>query len=207
MKKTPFPTRIGALVLALGLLGLTNGAMGQGKADIGKPSFDALPSPDVNVGKSKAFKPKDWLEIEVGITLPAQNREQKEIGFVNSVLVKWYVAMKDKASKKIVLLNKDVNHINVPVDEEFYASVYLSPNTLKRLTGGSSGGKGDVEAIGVEVFVDGVKVGEESVKQKAGWWKSSSSLGRGDAFPLLNKNETPFKPFWWDRYAEIEERR
>jgi len=25
--------------------------------------------------------------------------------------------------------------------------------------------------------------------------------------PLLNKNETPFRAMWWDRYAEISEQR
>jgi hypothetical protein len=58
------------------------------------------------------------------------------------------------------------------------------------------------------VLVNGVKVGEESTKGVAGWWNSASDkISRTEKIPLLNKYETPFKIFWWDRYAEIEERK
>jgi len=205
MKNLSFLLRsglIGALVLAGPL-------HAQQVADVGNPEFDDLPSPDINVGKSKNFRPKDWLEMEVGLRIPAQNRQQEEIGFLDRVLVKWYVAIEDKTTGRPVLLTKDVNHVNFPVDEETYSSVYLSPNTLKRLTGSDRAGKGAVEAVGVEVFVDGVKVGQASEGQalrNPPWWQSAS-LSRGDRFPLLSKPETPFKMLWWDRYAEVEEER
>ncbi len=178
----------------------------QEKATVSSVEFDNLPSPDLPGTKNKSFKPKDWLEVEAGITIPPQTREQKEVGFLDRVLVKWYVAVEDKVSKRTVLLTKDVTHINVPVDEEFYSSVYLSPNTLKRLTGKDRAAKTAVEVVGLEILINGVKVAEETSKMKAGWW-NSPNLARGDRFPLLNKSETPFKIYWWDRYAEIEEQR
>lgn len=175
-------------------------------ADIGSLEFDDLPSPDVQTGKDKSFKPKDWLEVEAPLKIPAQNSQQKEAGFLDRVMVKWYIAVKDNASKKTVLLTKDINHVNIPVDEEIFSSVYISPTTLKRLTGSDRAGKSAVEVVAVEVIVDGVKVGEATSKSKSGWW-NSPSLSRGDRYPLLSKNETPFEMLWWDRYAEIEERR
>jgi len=39
-------------------------------------------------------------------------------------------------------------------------------------------------------------------KSKGRWWDKLTPYKK---IPLLNKNETPFKFFWWDRYAEIEE--
>ncbi|BCX46532.1 hypothetical protein HAHE_04400 [Haloferula helveola] len=191
---------------ALLFIGASDSLNAQGKVSVGKLEFDNLPSPDLQGTKNKSFKPKDWLEVEVGITIPAQNKTMLDSGFVDRVLVKWYVAIKEKASGRPMLLTKDINHINVPIDEEFFSSVYLSPNTLKRLTGSDRAGKSAVEAIAVEVLLNGVKVAEESEKMKSGWW-NSPSLARGDRFPLLNKSETPFKMYWWDRYAEIEEER
>lgn len=207
MKTNPFFPR--NVVLGLGALlafGLSAELSAQGKVDIGSLEFDELPSPDLGGTKNKSFKPKDWLEVEAELKVPAMNREQQETGFVDQVVVKWYVAVKEKASGRVVLLTKDITHINVPVDEEVFTSVYLSPNTLKRLTGSDRAGKNAVEVVALEVLVNGVKVGEETSKMRSGWW-NSPNLARGDRFPLLNKSETPFKIYWWDRYAEIEEKR
>jgi hypothetical protein len=179
----------------------------QDKAQLGTLLFDDLPSPEVNTGKAKSFKPKDWLEVEVSIKIPAANAEQKKIGFHNQVTVKWYVAMDNPDAKGVIKLTKTINHINVPVDEEIYSSVYMSPSSLKRLTGKDKAGKSAVKAVGVEVLVDGVKVGEAADKQKVGWWNSGSLSDQSDKFPLLNKNETPFAMLWWDRYAEIQKER
>lgn len=181
-------------------------ALGQDKAKISNLSFDELPSPDLPGTKNKSFKPKDWLEVEAGITIPAMNREMAESGSLDRVLVKWYVAIEEKSSGKPILMTKDITHINVPIDEEFYTSVYFSPNTIKRITGSDRAAKNKVKVVALEVLINGVKVAEETSSMKSGWW-NSPSLSRGDRYPLLNKYETPFKVYWWDRYAEIEERR
>lgn len=182
-------------------------AHAQGKADVGNLVFDDIPSPDVQTGKAKSFKPKDWLEVEAGIKIPATNAEQKKSGFINQVTVKWYVAVKNPEGKGVLKLSKTINHINVPVDEEIFSSVYLSPANIKRLTGKDKAGKSAVEAVGIEVLVDGEKVGQGAVKQKEGWWSAGSLSEASDRFPLLNKDETPFQMLWWDRYAEIQKDR
>ena len=176
----------------------------QGKGEISPPVFDNLPSPEVQTGKSKTFKPKDWLEVEAGIKIPAANAEQKKAGFINQVTVKWYVAVKNPEGKGVIKLSKTINHINVPVDEEVFSSVYMSPSALKRLTGADRASKGAVEAVGIEVLVDGEKVAQAAVKQKEGWWNAGSLSDQSDQFPRLSKDETPFQMLWWDRYAEIQ---
>ena len=192
-----------AAVLSL----LTATANGQGKGEISNVTFDNIPSPEVQSGKSKSFKPKDWLEVEAGIKLPAGNAEQKKAGFINQVTVKWYVAVKNPEGKGVIKLAKTINHINVPIDEEIFSSVYMSPSALKRLTGSDKASKGAVEAVGVEVLVDGEKVAQSAVKQKEGWWNAGSLSDQSDKFPLLNKDETPFAMLWYDRYAEIQKER
>lgn len=199
----PTALSVGALIFLPFAAGVADA---QGRADVEKPSFDELPSPDLDGTKRKSFDPKDWLEVESEIEIPPLNREMAEVGFIDRVLVKWYVAIEEKASGRPVLLTKDITHVNVQVEEPFYSSVYLSPNTLLRLTGDERAAKNKVKAVALEVLVNGVKVGEATDGEGSGWW-NAPSLSRGDRFPLLNKNETPFKVYWWDRYAEIEEER
>lgn len=173
------------------------------KVEGGKPSFDDLPSPEFSGGKQKPFKPKDWLEIEASLKVqmspapPSQTAER--------ILVKWYVAVEHPDKKgSYLLLTKDVTHVNVPLEEEIYTSVYLSPSSVKRLTGSDRGGKKAVYLVGYEVLVNGVKVAEESDKSKPGWWNvASDKISRSDTVPLLDKSESAFAKMWWDRYAEV----
>src|SRR5688572_23341199 len=80
-------------VSAAALLAPAASAQGQ-KADVGKPVFDDLPSPDVKTGKDKTFKPKDWLEVEASIKISG-TEEEKKIGYINSVTVKWYIGLRN----------------------------------------------------------------------------------------------------------------
>jgi hypothetical protein len=203
--RRPALAAIAASVAAFSFLAAP--AHAQGKAEVGNMIFDDIPSPEVSTGKSKSFKPKDWLEVEAGIKIPATNAEQKKAGFIDQVTVKWYVAFKNPDGKNFIKLTKTINHINVPIDEEIFSSVYMSPSMLKRVTGKDKAGKGDVEAVGVEVLVNGEKVGTAAQKKPDKWWESGSLSDQSDKFPLLNKDETPFAMLWWDRYAEIQKER
>lgn len=188
---------------ALGIL-TSNTANAQAfKVEGTTPAFDDLPSPEFSGGKQKSFKPKDWLEIEASFTI--QMKPEPPSKTAERILVKWYVAVQhpDK-SGSFLLLTKDITHVNVPLNEEIFSSVYLSPASITRLTGSDRGGKAAVELVGYEVLVNGEKVAQESNKREAGWWNTASDkISRSDTVPLLNKTETPFANHWWDRYAEI----
>ena len=121
--------------------------------------------------------------------------------------MKWFIAVKNpEKPSTMLLLTKDIEHVNAPLDEDIYCSVYLSPASIKRLTGSDKGGKGAVEIVGYEVLVNGEKVAQETSKFQAGWWsKASDKISRSETVPLLNKSETPFSTMWWDRYAEVSE--
>ncbi|MFC4992789.1 Amuc_1102 family pilus-like protein [Rubritalea tangerina] len=181
-----------------------------GNAEASDPKFDTLQSPVVGGNtERKSWKPKDWLEAEVKfkVEMPKTYRQS----FVDSVTVKWYVAVKPEGSRDVYILEKEVEHVNVPVGEDVYSSVYLSPSAIKRISGSDRASKGVIEAIGGEVIVNGTT--RESNKkryfaygEKVGWW-TKTKASRLDRVPLLNKNETPFKFLWWDRYAEIKPER
>ena len=172
-----------------------------------KPSFDDLPSPEFSGGKQKSWKPADWLEIETKIQVSLSPEPRSKTA--ERLTVKWYVAVKNpEKPSTMLLLTKDVEHVNVPLDEEFYSSIYLSPASVRRLTGTPEGGKGAVEYVGYEVLVNGEKVAQETNKGKVGWWNmASDKISRSDTVPLLNKAETPFSNMWWDRYAEVSAER
>lgn len=172
-----------------------------------KPEFNDLQSPEFSGGKQLQFKPKDWLLIESKLKVSMSPEPKSKT--CDKLSVKWYVAVKnpDKPGT-MLLLTKDVEHVNIPLDEEVYVSVYLSPASIKRLTGLDKAGKGAVEAVGYEVLVNGEKVASDTTKFKVGWWAAASDkISRSDAVPLLNKSETPFANMWWDRYAEVEQTR
>jgi hypothetical protein len=174
------------------------------KVEPEKPAFDDLPSPDFNVSKTKAFKPKDWLEIEASFKI--QMAPEPPSKTAERVMVKWYIAVEHPEKKgAYLLLTKDITHVNVPLNEEIFSSVYLSPASIKRLTGRDRAGKSVVNLVGYEVLINGEKVAQEtSGASKAGWWNTTSDkISRSDTVPLLNKMETPFANLWWDRYAEV----
>lgn len=168
-----------------------------------KPAFDDLQSPEFSGGKQKGFKPKDWLEIEVKLKVDLAPEPKSKT--CDRLTVKWFVAVKDtEKSGSMLLLTKDVEHVNIPLGEDVYCSVYLSPASIKRLTGSDRAGKSVVEAVGYEVLIDGRSVASDTTKFKVGWWNAASNkISRSEAVPLLDKSETPFSNMWWDRYAEV----
>jgi hypothetical protein len=179
-------------------------AFGQSAKVVGeKPSFDDLPSPEFSGGKQKAFKPKDWLEIETKLKISLSPEPKSKT--CEKLTVKWYIAVKNpEKAGSMLLLTKDIEHVNAPLDEDIFCSVYLSPASIKRLTGSDKGGKNAVSAVGYEVLINGEKVATETDKFKAGWWNAASDkISRSESVPLLNKSETPFSTMWWDRYAEV----
>lgn len=182
-------------------MGSASGQAAKVTAD--KPAFDDLPSPEFSGGKQKGFKPKDWLEIETKVKVSMSPEPKSKT--CDRLTVKWYIAVKNpEKSGSMLLLTKDVEHVNVPLEEEVYCSVYLSPASIKRLTGADRAGKGAVEAVGYEILINGVKVAEDTTKFRAGWWNAASDkISRSDSVPLLSKSETPFSNMWWDRYAEV----
>lgn len=194
------------LVIAAGMFFSADSLMGQQyKLDIDDPSFDSLESPDIggNTGVKK-FTAGEWLEAEVNFKIEASD---KKALFVDNVTVKWYFAVENPDGKGFLLLSKEVEHINVPVGEEIYTSVYLSPTSVKRLSGGDRASKNILSHVGGEILVNGVvpvkQSGQFTSKDKPGWW-NAAGLSAYDKIPLLNKDETPFKFLWWDRYAEIK---
>lgn len=150
-------------------------------------------------------KPKKWADFEIPFKVEAAPAPKS--GYIDSLTFKFYLAVinPDRA-RQYLKLYKEVKYVNVPVGEVTYASVYLSPSSVKRITG-SEGGRGKwVKYQGVVVEYNGKVVATYSSERgkKEKWWEiQSPNLVETSYFPLLNKDETPFSIFWYDRYPEI----
>ena len=182
----------------------------QYKIDVSKPDYDGLYSPivDGNTGV-KRWKPKEWLEVELKLKIESSDRKETH---ADRVTVRWYIAAKvtEGTTTKVRVLEKEVDYVNVPLKEDIYVSVYLSPSAIKRISGRDNAAKSILEGVGGEVMVNGSQPVKNSgifstlPESKGKWW---DSMARYNKIPLRNKNETPFKFLWWDRYAEIEDKR
>jgi hypothetical protein len=205
LRKT-FSLAASAIIAALAL----GSAFGQAVKVTGeKPEFDEIPSPQFAGVKNKSFKPLNWLEVEARLAVDMAPMPASKT--LDKLTVKWYVAVANPDKKgTYLLLTKDISHVNVPIGSqgEIYASVYISPASLRRITGSDNGGKSAIDLVGYEVLVDGVKKAEGSNKLQPGWWNSpSEKISRSEAIPLLDKSQTPFASMWWDRYPEISTER
>jgi hypothetical protein len=186
----------------------TGQASGQeARAVSDKPVFDDLPSPQVGSANNKAFKPKDWLEFETKLNIQLSPEPASKT--CDRLIVKWYIAMKNtEKSGTFLLLTREIEHVNIPTNEDVYFSVYLSPSSIKRLTGMDRGGKSSVEYVGYEVLFNGEKIAQDTTKGQPGWWNTASEkISRSEKVALLSKNDTPFSAMWWDRYAEVSQER
>jgi len=208
MQKIQFRLLTTIACATLAAISMPHAAAQTYKVEVKQPEFEDYPSPEIGGGKSKSFKPKDWLEIEASIKVQMSPAPISQTA--DRILVKWYVAVENPEKKgTYLLLTKDITHVNVPLDEEVFSSVYLSPASVRRITGSDRAGKRSVYLVGFEVLVNGEKVAQETSGSKVGWWNvASDKISRSDTVPLLDKSESAFADMWWDRYAEIfKERR
>ncbi|HWB59324.1 MAG TPA: Amuc_1102 family pilus-like protein, partial [Chthoniobacteraceae bacterium] len=98
----------------------------------------------------------------------------------------------------------EVTHVNVLKGAGLYSVMYLSPKTVTRVLNGSPAIANSIDDISVQFYAKGKMVGEGTTKPQfqSGWWTSTTFTPIDGA--LLNKNQTPFAPLYWDRYEEIK---
>lgn len=175
------------------------------RAAAGQPSVEALQSPDIqSQTKPKRFTPRDWLEIEASIKIEV--RPEPPSGMLDRLAVKWYVAVANPDKRgEYFLLTREVTHVNVPINEDIFTSVYLSPSSIRRITGNHRASGKSVEMIGYEVIFNGEPIASAANRgARDKWWTMpSEKISASDSVPLMTKPETPFAAMWWDRYAEV----
>jgi len=181
------------LVSAIAMVALvyqTNGQapLGPGAVVISKIEPAAVKTPEFNVtgGPQKRSKVGTWLEIEVEFETKVE--EIAELKF------EYMVAIENK------LLTGTVSHINIPKGRDHYSVMYIAPRTLEKLTGGKPLTAGSVQNVWVTVSsADGVELDKKAAPK-------NMAVPNAPRLPglILNKQETPFAPLFFDRYEAIK---
>lgn len=128
-----------------------------------------------------------WLEVEVDFASTPE--------FTDELTFKYYILLNGK------LLTGEVTHTNIPAGRENRSVMYVSPRTLARFMGNRPMLPNSVQNIAVQIVQQGAVKDEMSLaKTQAGWY---STMAQVPGF-VLNKNETPFAPLYWDRYEQIK---
>jgi hypothetical protein len=177
------------LVLLLALLPSTLRAQTGYKVDKVTPTF--VQTPDYQIPSAPHQEPNPvgkWLEVEVQFEVPQDTDE---------MTVKYYVVVNGK------LLAGEVSHVNVPKGRELYSVMYVSPQSLTTLLAGKPATATSIADVEVQLVIKGQVVADGASKPgqfAPEWWTKMQQI----TGLLLNKNETPFGPLYWDRYPQIK---
>jgi hypothetical protein len=130
-----------------------------------------------------------WLEVEVEFTATPE--------FTDELTFKYFILLNGR------LLTGEVTHISVAAGRENRSVMYVSPRALTRFMGKGAITPNAIQNIAVQIVQQGAIKDEMSLTRAAPQWYAS--LPRVSGF-VLNKNETPFAPLYWDRYEQIKPR-
>jgi len=128
-----------------------------------------------------------WLEVEVEFAAAPE--------FTNELTFRYFILLNAQ------LLTGEVTHVNIPAGREYRSVMYVSPRALARIMGNKPITPNAVQNIAVQIVQQGAVKDEQSLQRTAGQWYAG--LPRVAGF-VLNKNETPFAPLYWDRYEQIK---
>lgn len=128
-----------------------------------------------------------WLEVEVEFSATAP--------FVAEATFKYNILINGQ------LLVGEVTHVNISAGKELRSVMYVPPRALEHVMAGRALAINSVQNIAVQVSVNGATVDDLSLAPaRAQWYAALKSVPNF----VLDKNQTPFMPLYWDRYAQIK---
>lgn len=161
-------------------------APGAREFQITKITKNLVPTPDYGVARYRGGTNDRWLEVEVEFVAGPEWTEE--------LTFKYYVLFNGR------LLTGEVTHTNIPAGSN-RSVMYVLPVALTRFAGNRPLLPNTFQNIAVQI-VQGAAVKDELslVRAPAQWFTALPPIS---GF-VLNKNETPFAPLDWDRYAQIK---
>lgn len=129
-----------------------------------------------------------WLEVEVEFTAVPE--------YTDELTFRYHILVNGR------LLTGEVTHVNIAAGRDLRSVMYVSPKTLARLMGTRPVGPTTVQNVAVQLVQQGAVKSELSAERSdaPGWFTSLPKV----TGLVLNKNETPFAPLYWDRYEQIK---
>src|SRR5256714_7012893 len=155
-----------------------------------KISTNVISSPQFTYAGADQFQADQrerWLEVEVTFACAPE--------FTDELPLKYFILVNSK------LLTGEVTHVNIPAGRENRSVMYVTPKTLQRLMLGLTVTNNALQNAPVQLMKQGALKEEISAQRAAPQWYASLPQVAG---LVLNKNETPFMPLYWDRYCQIK---
>ena len=128
-----------------------------------------------------------WLQVETEFALAS--------AFTDELTVRYYILFNGN------MFTGEVTHVNVPGGRERRSVIYMPPHVLERYGGNRPLTLNSVPNVAVQIVQQGVVKDELSLARAPAQWYAAVTPISG---LLLNKNETPFAPLYWDRYEQIK---
>lgn len=128
-----------------------------------------------------------WLEVEVQFVAAPE--------ITDELTFKYFILLNGK------LLTGEVTHVNIAAGRENRSVMYVSPRALARFLGNRALTETSVQNVAVQILQKGAVKDELSFTRAPGQWFAGLPALSGF---VLNKNETPFAPLYWDRYEQIK---
>jgi hypothetical protein len=185
------PPRFIPIVLFLLLAG-TAAPQGPGNDfRLTKISRDLISSPDFSYSgaeQQRTTHPR-WLRVDVQFSAAPE--------FTDELTFKYYILIAGK------VLRGTVTHVNILAGRELHSSIYVPPHVLVYLLRRQPASINAVENIAVQILEKGELRDELSLNRASPDWFESLPAMKGAGL-VLNKDETPFAPLFWDRYEQIK---
>lgn len=183
------PTVLGVAVL-LCCPGGVSGQSAAGAFQVTKITKNLITSPQFTYSGAEQYVANQrdrWLEVEVEFTSTAE--------FTDELTLRYFILVNGS------VLTGEVTHANVAGGRERRSVMYVPPQAIARIMGNRPMVANSVQNIAVQIVQQGAVKDEQSMARSAPqWYKGIPSL----AGVVLNKNETPFAPLYWDRYEQIK---
>jgi hypothetical protein len=192
------PLELSSALLVFLVSSLSSTAVGQVRApasaifQLTKITRILTTSPEYTVTGTEQFPPErndQWLAVEVEFAAAPE--------FTDELTIKYFVLLNGK------VLTGEVTHINVAGGRERRSVMYVPPRALARFNNNQALTPNAVRNIAVQIVQQGTIKSELSLTRARPQWYSAIPNVSGF---MLNKNETPFAPLYWDRYEQIKSR-
>jgi hypothetical protein len=158
---------------------------------ITKITKDLIPRPQFTFGGEQhpSAGTDRWLEVEVEFAAAPE--------FTDELTIKYFILFNGK------LLTGEVTHVNIPKGRDRRSVMYVTPRTLLRFGANRPIATNSVQNVAVQILQNGAVKSELSLGRAQPQWFATMPQIAG---LVLNKNETPFAPLYWDRYEQIKSR-
>jgi hypothetical protein len=192
--QTRWEHRLKVYVPAVLLSAIVTTAMAQPRAAVDfqlqKITTNFISSPQFAYAGAEQFQADQrerWLEVEVTFASAPE--------FTDELTLKYFILFNGK------LLTGEVTHVNIAAARDNRSVMYVTPKTLQRLILGRTITNNAIQNVAVQLMQQGALKDEMSLNRGAPQWYATMPQVGG---LVLNKNETPFMPLYWDRYCQIK---